>query len=94
MQNARRKFSEEFKRDAVLLVTEGGMSINKAASDLGLKQPVLSRWVKEYREGGGKKGLSLSDKEELKALRREVAELRMERDILKKAMVFVAKESR
>jgi transposase len=89
----RRKFSEEYKRDAVRLVTNGGMSITKAASDLGLTAMVLSRWVRSYKEGGGEQGLTPAEKEELKALRKENAELRLERDILKKATEFFAKES-
>lgn len=89
----RRKFSEEYKREAVRLVTEGGMSINKAAADLGLRQAVLGRWVKAYKEAGGEKGLSPAEKEELKALRKENARLRLEREILKKATEFFAKES-
>jgi len=94
MKRKRRTFSEEYKRDAVLLVTEGGMSVSKAAANLGLQQTVLGRWVKEYRERGGKDGLSPAEREELKALRKENRELRMERDILKKATAFFAKESK
>ena len=94
MKRKRRTFSEEYKQESVKLVTQGGLSISRAAADLGLQQTLLGRWVKEYHERGGEDGLSASDREELKALRKENRELRMERDILKKATAFFAKESK
>jgi transposase len=93
MKSKRRVFSEEFKRESVRLVT-GGMSIRKASADLGLRESVLGRWVKQYQESGGEEGLSASEREELKQLRKEVLNLRIERDILKKATAFFAKESK
>lgn len=93
MKAARRTFSEEYKREAVRQV-EAGQSISKTAAELGLRDNLLCRWVKEYRARGGEDGLSPSEREELKALRKECARLRMERDILKKATAFFAKESR
>ena len=93
MKSKRRVFSEEFKRESVRLVA-GGMSIRKASADLGLRESVLGRWVKQYQESGGEEGLSASEREELKQLRKEVLNLRIERDILKKATAFFAKESK
>jgi transposase len=75
-------------------MVEGGMTQSQVAADLGLRANMLSRWVREYRERGGESGLSPSEREELKALRSEVRELRMQRDILKKATAFFARESK
>lgn len=93
MKAERKKYSEEFKHEAVQMV-ECGMSQSKVAADLGLRANMLSRWVREYHERGGESGLSPSEREELKALRKENLELRMQRDILKKATAFFVKESK
>jgi transposase len=93
----RRKFSEEFKLEAVKLVTERGVSIAQAARDLGLHSTVLTRWVKAHAAdpvtpfpGHGQKKL---EQLELERLWREVAKLKAERDILKKAAAYFAQES-
>jgi len=77
-----RKFNEEYKQEAVKLVKEGGLSLCQAARDLGIAPSTLCKWVKD---GGdpGPNSLTVSEKEEIKALRKENATLRMERDILK-----------
>ena len=92
----RRSFGEEFKLEAVKLVTEGGMSINRAALDLGIHATSLRLWVQQYNADHGKGpagAMTSQEKEELRRLRRENRELRMEREVLKKATVFFAKEN-
>ena len=92
----RRQFSREFKREAVQLVTEGGVSIAQAARDLDLHQTVLRRWVQQYRDHPETafpgQGQMQREDEEVRRLRREVAKLKAERDILKKAAAYFAKD--
>ena len=85
-----RKFTEEFKTEAIRLVTEGGLSAKRAASDLGIGESTMNKWLKIHREDCAEE-ISVSEKEELKNLRKEVIQLRMERDILKKATAYFAK---
>lgn len=95
MGKKRRSFSKEFKLEAVKLVKEGGLSVNAAARDLGIYATSLRRWVKQFEidHGEGPAGAMTSrEKEELRRLRRENRQLRMEREILKKATAFFAKE--
>ena len=90
----RRRFTAEQKADAVRLVRDVG-SIPKVARDLDLTETALRHWVKqaEIDEGHGAEGaLTTEEKEEVRRLRREVRTLRMERDFLKKAATFFAKE--
>lgn len=89
---ARRKFSKEFKAEAVALVLERGLSASQVSRDLGVGQPTISRWVKAAAEAAAPGALSSAEREELKRLRAETRILRMERDILKKAAAFFAKE--
>jgi transposase len=88
----RRKFTPEFKEQAVKLVMEQGLSVYQASNDLGIGESTLSKWVGEYRQNkqGGEE-ISISEKEELKQLRKEVHILRMERDVLKKATAIFSK---
>lgn len=93
----RRKFTNEFKRDTVRLVREGGKGIAEVARDLDLTESAVRLWVKqaEIDEGRGAPGaLTTAEREELQRLRRENKQLQMEREILKKATAFFAKESR
>lgn len=93
MSVLRRKFTSEFKQEAVALVRRSGRSANQVAQELGVSQTALSHWLREAtRAASGPNGFHTV--EELKALRREVERLRMERDILKKAAAFFANESR
>lgn len=95
-QRARRSFTDEFKAGAVRLVLEEGKGVTAAAKNLGLATSVLGRWVEQARADKGKstRGTLTSDeKEELGRLRKEVRELRLEREILKKAAAFFAKEN-
>lgn len=85
-----KRHDEEFRREAVRLVTEDGVPLRRAATDLGIGESTLNRWVAAAREAGPKP-LSESEREELKRLRKENAQLRVERDILKKATAYFAK---
>jgi len=92
----RRKFTEKFKADAVKLVRAGNRSIGQVAADLDLTETSLREWVRraEIEDGEGPPGaLTQAEREELARLRRENRRLQMERDILKKATAFFAKES-
>jgi transposase len=92
----RRSFSAEYKAGAVRLVKEGGKSIGVVALELGLGESALRRWVHQDEidaGGGGSGALRSSEREELAQLRRENRRLRMEREILKKATAFFARES-
>src|SRR5688572_6063480 len=94
-KRARRSFTEEFKAGAVRLVLEEGKSVGGAARDLDLTESSLRNWVERTRadRGRGKPGvLTTGEREELWRLRKEVRELRMERDVLKKATAFFAKD--
>ncbi len=83
----RRRFSEEFKIEAVKLVTEQKYKVSEAARNLGVADNLLRRWMDKYAEIE-----DATENEELKRLRAEVKRLRMERDILKKATAFFASE--
>lgn len=92
----RRKFSPEFKAKAVRLCQAGDRSIGQVAKDLGLTETSLRNWVKQAKvdAGEGPEGaLTTAEKEELRELRREVKRLKMEREILKAAATFFAKEN-
>ena len=93
----RRKFSREFKLEAVKLVTQRGVSVPQAAKDLDVHENVLRKWVRELREAPQEafpsQGKQKVQDAEIARLRKEVAKLKMERDILKKAAAYFAKES-
>jgi len=85
-KRTRRSFTDEFKTGAVRLVLEEGKTVAAAARDLGLTESSLRNWVERARadRGTGKPGvLTTAEREELTRLRKEVRELRMERDVLK-----------
>ena len=93
----RKRYTKEFKLDAVRLVTEQGYSRAEAARNLGLNANMLGRWVQEYQadenEAFRGNGKLTSEQDELRRLREENRRLKQERDILKKAAAFFAKES-
>jgi transposase len=92
----RRRFTDEFKASAVRLVLEEGQSISAVARDLDVIPSALGNWVKQAkadRGSGSPTVMTSSEKEELGRLRRENRMLRMEREILKKAAAFFAKEN-
>jgi len=93
----RKQYTRAFKQDAVKLVTEQGYKRSEAARNLGIDHGSLGRWVREHQEseddafrGNGKLTV---DGGELRRLREENRRLKLERDILKKAAAFFAKES-
>jgi len=93
----RRTFTKQFKTDAVKLVTDQGCKLSEAARNLGIEPSVLRRWKTRLETEGSDafpgKGHMIPEKEEMARLRKENKRLRMERDILKKAAAFFAKES-
>ena len=94
---ARREFTAEFRAEAVRMVRDGKRNISAVARELGVGAQTLSRWLKqaEIDEGGGPTGaLTTAEREELQRLRRDNKRLQEERDILKKATAFFAKENR
>jgi transposase len=87
-------YSDEFRRAAVELVRTSGRSAAEVARDLGVSGQVLRNWIRQADvDVGRREGLSRVEREELGRLRREVKVLAEERDILKKAAAFFAKES-
>ena len=95
-KRARRKFTAEYKAEVVRLVRDGGKGIGQVARDLDLTESAVRHWVTQSgidAGGGGTGPLTTAERAELVALRREARQLRMEREILKKATAFFAKES-
>ena len=101
-QRKRRQYTQEFKLEAVRLVEAGGTPLNRVARELGVRPDMLRQWRRqaEARAGAPARdvfpgaGKLTSQDEELRRLKREVAQLREEREILKKAAAFFARESR
>jgi len=91
-ENKRRNYTPEFKKEAVGLVTEQGYSMAKAAQAVDTSENNLRRWKKALEQEAKGERLSADERAELARLRREVKALRMEKDILKKASAFFAKE--
>ena len=79
----RREYTEDFKRDAVALVTEQGYKASEAARSLGIGDNLIRRWKREFEEEASGAGLDSDEREELKRLRKENRMLRMEKEILK-----------
>ena len=92
-RRARRGFTPDFKAGAVRLVLDEGKTVGAVARELDLTSSALGVWVRQARADRtkGKTGLTTEERVELSGLRKEVRELRMERDILKKAAAFFAK---
>lgn len=93
----RRLFSREFKLEAVKLVVERGVSVAQAAKDLDVHENVLRKWVREAKadplHAFPGQGVMKPEMAELERLRKENTKLKMERDLLKKAAAYFAKES-
>ena len=83
---------KEFKEEAVALVTEQGYSVSEAAKAVGVKDKLIYNWKKKIEDEKQGKALSTEEKYELSSLRKEVKRLRMEKEILKKASAFFARE--
>ena len=96
MARKRRKFTPEFKADVVKLVEESGKSIAQICRELDLVESSVGNWVKQAKVDAGKGpagALTTEEKEELRRLRRENRQLREEREILKKAAAWFARET-
>ncbi|HEX6404867.1 MAG TPA: transposase [Pseudonocardiaceae bacterium] len=94
MPESRRKFDQDFKEGAVRLVRETGRPIAQIAKDLGINAGTLANWValdRQGKEGNGR--LSEDERVELARLRRENAELAMERDVLKRSVALWVKDA-
>ncbi len=92
----RRKFTDEFKREAVKLATQPGVTVTTVARELGVERSVLRAWVRKTEEGRYEptpgKPLRSDSQLENEQLRRELARVKMERDIPKKALGYFAKD--
>jgi transposase len=96
--NRRRKYSQEFKVEAVRLAREDGRTSSEVAEDLGIRADMLRRWAREleleeddaFRGSGNLK----SDEDELRQIKRELARVKEERDILKKAVAIFSDQKR
>lgn len=91
-KRAYKQYTKEFKEEAVALVLEQGYSVAQAADSLGIKTSLLYKWKEKIEAEKEGQDMTDNEREELKRLRKEVKELRMEKEILKKASAFFAKE--
>lgn len=96
MGQARRKYTQSYKDEAVALVVESGRPIAEVARDLGLNEGTLGNWVNRAKKAGKvqEKPLDVSDRAELRRLQEENRRLKMERDFLKKAAAWFASENK
>ena len=96
--NRRRKFSQEFKKESVGLAREDGRTSKEVAEDLGIRADMLRRWVREFeieREDAFRgSGVLRSEEDELRRVKRELARVKEERDILKKAVAIFSDKKR
>ena len=87
-----KQYTKEFKEETVALVLEQGYSVPEAAKSVGISAGLLYKWKEKIEAQEEGKALAEDEREELKRLRKENKELRMEKEILKKASAFFAKE--
>jgi transposase len=94
----RKKYTKEFKLDAISLVRDQNLNIAEASRNLGVSAQMLGRWIKEEENEDGQafrgNGKLTPDQEQIRTLKAQVKRLEMEREILKKATVFFAKETK
>jgi transposase len=94
-QRERRSFTAAYKSEVVALCRSPGASVGKVARDLGLTETAVRRWLAQAEvDNGRRQGLTTTEREELSQLRQENRLLREERDLLKRAMAFFARETR
>jgi len=91
-KGTRRKYTVDFKRDAVALVTEQGYKVSEAGRSLGIEPDLIRRWREEFAQEASGERLNGDERKELKQMRRRIRELEMEKEILKKASAYFAKE--
>jgi transposase len=91
---AGRRYPPQFRRDAVALVRSSDKTVRQLARELGVNRETLRNWIRQERiDQGELEGLSSQERQELRRLRREVTELKLERDLLVKAAAFFARET-
>ena len=90
---SKQRFPEEFKTEAVKQITERGHKVSEVAARLGVSQHSLYQWIKARRTPPGERKAQLSQTEELRRLKAELKRVTEERDILKKAAAYFAKQS-
>lgn len=92
-RRARRTFSKEYKAEAVRMVSAGGKTAIEVGNSLGVNPALIARWCRDAKAGvfGKEQATLMSEAERIRELEKEVRELRVERDILKKATAFFAK---
>jgi transposase len=94
-RRSRRQYSDEYKSEAVRLANDSGKPVTQVARELGVNANMLHRWMREEREAqaaGKTRGGAKAEQEEIARLRRELARVTQERDFLKRAAAFFAKE--
>ena len=89
-RKVRRVFSDEFRIEAVKLILNEGYTIREASNKLGVSTASLTKWKKKYSDGG----VSVTSGRDFKALQKELAKTKMERDILKKALGYFAENQK
>lgn len=93
MSDRRNKYDEEFKKNAVKLSYASSKTVKETAEDLGINANMLHRWRKKYTPSGDKTQMA-SQEDEIRKLKSEIAELKVENDILKKAAAFFARNQK
>jgi len=92
----RRKFSEEYKREAIQLASQPGVTMSQVGRELGINASLLGRWCRDFTANGSAAfpGQGKPRDEEMASLKRELARVKKERDFLKEAAAFFARESK
>jgi len=97
MSEKRKSYDKEFKLSAIKMITETGMSVSQVSRDLGINETSLHKWKKDYltdrQNSFPGKGRMKPEEEELRRVKKELLRVTMERDILKKTIGYLAKES-